>query len=391
MLRHNRRVNLLPLQCNLPKPLAIGGSGDIDFMAVVRDAAEAIVIYDTTGRVIRWNHAAETLLGYGVAPTPGSIPPHLPPPGTPPAPGRYVVNRRHRNGWNIELLVSVAAVRDANGTVVAWSEILSPWPGTPGCPSATDATLAAALSDAIDNAELHVLYQPIFRLADRTPVGAEALLRWRCAGEIEALPERFIRCAEREGLIDAIGLFVMRSACTQLAAWLRDGESVLPISVNVSAQQFRLPEFAPSFATTIRESGIDPRWLKLEITESALVEDPTTASARLDELRALGIGIAIDDFGVGYSSLSRLRQYSIDTLKIDHSFVRDIASDAIAREVAGAVVSLAHKLGMTVVAEGIETEAQYDTLVQLGCDCGQGFLLARPLTPGDLASLTRRT
>jgi EAL domain-containing protein (putative c-di-GMP-specific phosphodiesterase class I) len=234
---------------------------------------------------------------------------------------------------------------------------------------------------------MHLVYQPIVRLRDRQVVSAEALLRWRDPTGGELSPDQFIGDAEREGMVGALGLFVLRSACAQLAAWRRDGQTALPVSINVSARQFRLPDLSLSFAAALREYQIDPQWLRLEITESAIVDEPDIAAARIAELRALGISIAIDDFGVGYSSLSRLRQYPIDTLKIDHSFVRDIATDHVAREVAGAVIMLAHKLGMTVVAEGVETEAQYDTLVALGCDCGQGFLLGRPLPPNELAAL----
>lgn len=253
---------------------------------------------------------------------------------------------------------------------------------------ADDGATVRALELALQRGELQLVYQPVFRLCDRQPTSAEALLRWHRADGTALPPDVFIPCAERTGLIDAIGLFVLSGACAQIKAWKHQGVRALPVSVNVSAHQFRSPDFALAFAGVIEASGIDPRWLKLEITESALVEDPATASARLDELRALGVGIAIDDFGVGYSSLSRLRHYHIDTLKLDHSFVRDIAEDVIAREVAATIIRLAHRLGMTVVAEGIETEAQCTTLLELGCDCGQGFLLSRPLTGGEIPALT---
>lgn len=247
--------------------------------------------------------------------------------------------------------------------------------------------MARALESALREDELRILYQPVFRLHDRQITSAEALLRWPLGDGREIPPDLFISCAERTGLIDEIGIFVLRGACEQITAWKRHGPRALPVSVNVSAHQFRAPDFAMRFAAVIEASGIDPRWLKLEITESALVEDPVTASARLDELRALGVGIAIDDFGVGYSSLSRLRQYRIDTLKLDHSFVCDVADDVIAREVAATIIRLAHRLGMTVVAEGIETEAQRTTLLELGCDCGQGFLLSRPLAGDEIPPL----
>lgn len=360
----------------------------IDFAAVVQQAAEAIVTLDLDGQVTSWNGAAEALLGHRSAEIMGIPAPHLLPAGRVPAIGRRITVRRHSNGRAVQLIAAVAALQDPAGLVIGWTEMLTPLPETTGVAAPDDAELAPALAMALEKGELLLLYQPIFRLADRCVVGAEALLRWQTSSDSQLLPSQFIQCAEREGLIGAIGLFVLRCACAQIAAWRRGGVRVLPISVNVSGHQFRLADFASSFAAAIEESGIDPHWLKLEITESAIVEDPDTAAARLDELRAIGVGIAIDDFGVGYSSLSRLRQYHIDTLKLDQTFLRDIADDAIAREVAGTVIRLAHRLGMTVVAEGIETEAQCATLLELGCDCGQGFLLARPLPGSDIPALT---
>jgi len=246
--------------------------------------------------------------------------------------------------------------------------------------------LEVQLAHAVDREQLRLEYQP---QVDRhgKPVGAEALLRWQRSDDGTLLPDRFIHLAERDGRIAELGLFVVRAVCRQIAAWQREGIGPLPLSVNVSPHQFRLADFAPSFAATIVETGIDARWLKLEITESAIIDDPLAAAARLGELARLGVGIAIDDFGVGYSSLSRLRHYPVDTLKIDRSFLRDIATDAIAGEVVGAIIRLAHKLGMQVVAEGIETEAQLEILVELGCDAGQGFLLARAMPAGELAAL----
>jgi len=329
----------------------------IDFAAVVQQAAEAIVTLDLDGQVTSWNGAAEALLGHRSAEIMGIPAPHLLPAGRVPAIGRRITVRRHSNGRAVQLIAAVAALQDPAGMVIGWTEMLTPLPETTGVAAPDDAELAPALAMALEKGEL-------------------------------LLPSQFIQCAEREGLIGAIGLFVLRGACAQIAAWRRGGVRVLPISVNVSGHQFRLADFASSFAAAIEESGIDPHWLKLEITESAIVEDPDTAAARLDELRAIGVGIAIDDFGVGYSSLSRLRQYHIDTLKLDQTFLRDIADDAIAREVAGTVIRLAHRLGMTVVAEGIETEAHCATLLELGCDCGQVFLLARPLPGSDIPALT---
>jgi len=385
-LRDTHRVNPQTPQPDVPDAASAGATG-VDYQAVVRDAGEAMVTYDPAGRVTSWNAASESLLGYRAADVLGRVAPHLASTDPLPHGGRGLVDRRHRDGRDIALLVSVAAWHDRQGGVAGWTEILRALPDTLPAPSGVALTAARSLARALENAEMHLVYQPIVRLRDRQVVSAEALLRWRDPTGDELSPDRFIGDAEREGMVGALGLFVLRSACAQLAAWRRDGQTTLPVSINVSARQFRLPDLSLSFAAALREYQIDPQWLRLEITESAIVDEPDIAAARIAELRALGISIAIDDFGVGYSSLSRLRQYPIDTLKIDHSFVRDIATDHVAREVAGAVIMLAHKLGMTVVAEGVETEAQYDTLVALGCDCGQGFLLGRPLPPNELAAL----
>jgi len=258
---------------------------------------------------------------------------------------------------------------------------------SPGAAEEDDLFTAKALDKALHEGQLSLLYQPIFRLQDRRPVSVEALLRWRSPRGADRLPDTFIPCAERGGLIDAIGLFVLKSACDQIVVWRQQRSRVLPVSINVSAHQFRTPDFASDFASIIATSGVDPHALQLEITESALVDDPVTASARLDGLRALGVGIAIDDFGVGYSSLSRLRHYHIDTLKLDHSFVHDVADDFVANEVAATIIRLAHRLGVSVVAEGVETEAQYTALLAMGCDAGQGFLLSRPLAADDIPGL----
>ena len=386
-MRDNMRVN--SPRASLP-PIASLAPGDmpvVDFAALVRDASDAIVTLDLSGRVTSWNAAAMHLLGHPAADVLGSAAPHTIPPDALPEPGRRASRRRHRDGYLLEVIVTVSPIHDALGAIVGWSEVMMPL-APDGTPSGSgDADLEYALASALQNGEFEVMYQPIFRLADRRPVGAEALLRWHRQDDSVLLPDRFIHIAERDGLIAGIGLFVMRKACAQVRAWIQDGAHALPLSVNVSAHQFRLPDFVPAFSAAIRESGVDPRWFKLEVTESALIEDSLTAAAKLTELRTLGVSVAIDDFGVGHSSLSRLRQYPIDTLKVDRSFVRDIASDVIAREVVGAIVRLAHKLGMSVVAEGIETEAQFEALAELGCDAGQGFLLGRAMSAEAIARL----
>ena len=193
-----------------------------------------------------------------------------------------------------------------------------------------------------------------------------------------------IPVAEETGLIIGIGRWVMEQACSQLRVWHEVPElRSMRLAVNVSARQFRDPNFCDDVKRIVQEHGVNPRALEIEITEGTLMNDTRLARALLTELKSFGIHVALDDFGTGYSALGYLRQFPFDTLKIDRSFVSDLLEDAGCAAITGAIVAMALRLDLSVVAEGIETQSQMDHLRKLGCDTGQGFLFSRPVPPED--------
>jgi diguanylate cyclase (GGDEF)-like protein len=240
------------------------------------------------------------------------------------------------------------------------------------------AELEADLAKAVAFDEFFLLYQPIFDLTSQEVLGIEALVRWRhpTRGVIE--PDAFIPLAEESGLISVIGRWVLREACRQLSVWQANGETV-GVSVNVSAYQLDRDGLAGEVALAISESGVAPGSLTLEITESALMHDVDAAARRLAELKALGVRLAIDDFGTGYSSLAYLRQFPVDALKIDRSFINNLATSKDAAAIMHALVQLGKTLKIDTLAEGIEDHDQLRQLQREQCDQGQGFLFARPL------------
>jgi diguanylate cyclase (GGDEF)-like protein/PAS domain S-box-containing protein len=248
---------------------------------------------------------------------------------------------------------------------------------------------AAELRRAIDNSELFVLYQPVFDLRNGSMLGAEALVRWRHAERGVIAPAEFIPVAERRGLIGAIGEFVLNEACRQLAAWRAAGgcPEQLTIGVNLSGRELRDPALVQRVAATLERHGIAAERLVLEITENVLIGELGDARRAIESLAALGVRIALDDFGTGYSTLAHLRQLQTDILKVDRTFVSQLGVQSRDREIIAAVTGMAHALGMTVVAEGVETETQRDELTTIGCDAAQGYLFARPLSPDQLATM----
>jgi diguanylate cyclase (GGDEF)-like protein/PAS domain S-box-containing protein len=243
---------------------------------------------------------------------------------------------------------------------------------------------------AMQLGQLSLLYQPQCD-AQGEVQAFEALMRWRHPTLGEVSPSRFIPLAEDSGLIVSMGEWALRKACEQAVAWRQSGHPSLRISVNVSALQFNRVDWVDTVRRTLQDTGLAPEALELEITESLLLESARETSAHLFELRRLGVGVAIDDFGTGYSSLSYLHKLPITTLKVDQSFVREIGQGpAEGREEAPiirTIIALAHNLGMSVVAEGVETEAQRELLVRLGCEGMQGFLLHRPLSVEQASAL----
>ncbi|MEI6207442.1 MAG: EAL domain-containing protein [Desulfuromonadales bacterium] len=238
--------------------------------------------------------------------------------------------------------------------------------------------MEGALRHALDRGELSLQYQPKICLIQGRAVGVEALLRWQTTEYGQVSPLRFIPLAEETRLIIPIGEWVLRTACLQQMAWQQQGLDI-SVAVNLSAVQFNSPSLIERIAAIMDETCIQPDRLELELTESALVSNPGAATRILEQLRSLGVSIAIDDFGTGYSSLSYLKAFPVNVLKIDRSFVRDLAHNSGDRAIARSIVDLADNLGMKTVAEGVETEEQSRILSEIGCSYLQGFLYARPL------------
>jgi diguanylate cyclase (GGDEF)-like protein len=246
-----------------------------------------------------------------------------------------------------------------------------------------------ALHRALERDEFRVVYQPIVALPDGGVVGVEALVRWECPSLGNPLPADWLPLAEEVGLIVPIGAWVLEEACRTAAGWVANG-TVAPeftVGVNVSTRQLAQPDFATVVTRTLAATGLPPERLTLEITESALLLDREHTAAALRVLRDTGVRAVLDDFGTGSSSIAHLRRLPIDALKIDESFVHDVDVDGTAVAVVGAVVHLAHALGLAAVAEGVETAAQLQAVEEMGCDAAQGTHLHAPLAPEDLAAL----
>jgi len=244
--------------------------------------------------------------------------------------------------------------------------------------------LESRLRHALTRDDLYLVYQPIIDSRTGGLVSVEALLRWN-DDELGAVPpDRFITVAEETGLIVPIGEWVMRTACLQARQWREEGVELQRMQVNISGQQVQGPEFVDIVRGALEDSALPPGVLDLEITESTLMADVPAAAKTLEELRGLGVKLSIDDFGTGYSSLSQLRVFAVDTLKVDSSFVRDITADLDRTAIAEAIVVMGHSLGLTVTAEGVETEVQFEMLRAWGCDNVQGYLFSMPLIADDL-------
>ena len=239
--------------------------------------------------------------------------------------------------------------------------------------------IEAHLRRAMEKHECFLHFQPIIDLTSGAITGAEALLRWNHAEWGMVPPGRFIPIAEDCGLIVPIGRWVLRNACEHATRWAVAGFGPLVVAVNVSAVEFRHRDFVDSVHAIIADTGVDPRCLQLEITETALMEDAEASAAILHKLKAIGIQLAVDDFGTGYSSLSYLKQFPVDILKIDGSFVQDAAAVSGNGIIVSAVIGMGNNLGKRVVAEGVETEGQLAFLREHQCDDVQGFLFSRPL------------
>jgi diguanylate cyclase (GGDEF)-like protein/PAS domain S-box-containing protein len=240
--------------------------------------------------------------------------------------------------------------------------------------------LENALRRALERGELQLHYQPQRSLHGDAVIGAEALLRWQHPDLGWVSPAEFIPIAESSGLITSIGEWVLRTALRQLKAWTDAGMQPITMAVNLSAVQFRQKNLSELVSGVLQASGVEARWLELELTESVASEDPIGAIAAIRGLHACGVRMSIDDFGTGYSSLSYLKQFKVYKLKIDQSFVRGVTEDPDDQAIVSAIVNMAKSLGMRTIAEGVETEAQMEYLRRSGCDEFQGYWFSRPLT-----------
>ncbi len=237
------------------------------------------------------------------------------------------------------------------------------------------------LRDAIDAEELMIYFQPKIDIKKNVVAGAEALVRWRHGEQGMISPEEFIPVAERSGLINPIGEWMLRQACRHLSDWAERGLPAVKVAVNLSAVQFRDRDIAKLVSDMLSETGVDASLLELEVTESAAMHDIRNAVGVLSKLHQLGVSLSVDDFGTGYSSLSYLRQLPVHRLKIDKSFISEVDQSREAAAIARAIVMMGQSLGLDVVAEGVETEAQLDYLKEVGCDEVQGYLFGRAM-PG---------
>jgi EAL domain-containing protein (putative c-di-GMP-specific phosphodiesterase class I) len=245
--------------------------------------------------------------------------------------------------------------------------------------------LEVDLRRALTQREFVLVYQPQVDLKSDAITGFEALLRWQCPTRGLVSPLDFIPVAEETGIIIPIGEWVLRTACWEAAKW----PGAHTVAVNVSAVQFASPDLVPAILSALRESGLDPRRLELEITESVLLDVRGTALSMLQSLREIGVRVSLDDFGTGYSSLGYLRSFPFDKIKIDQSFVRGASSDAVGRAIVRVIASLGKSLGIATVAEGVETEEQMARVASDGCTDIQGYLISRPLPPGEINGFLR--
>ena len=241
--------------------------------------------------------------------------------------------------------------------------------------------LETEMRRALEQAEFLLHFQPIVNLENESLIGFESLVRWRHATRGMIPPFEFIGAAEENGLILPLGAWILRESCRQLCEWQKANQaaSALTMSVNLSSKQFLQPDLAEQIAAALKATGLDPRCLKLEITESHIMDHTETAVATMTNLRALGVELSLDDFGTGYSSLSNLHRLPVNYLKIDRSFVARMIESEENSEIVSTIIKLAQNLKMKVVAEGIETAEQLARLKILNCEYGQGYFFAKPM------------
>ena len=247
--------------------------------------------------------------------------------------------------------------------------------------------LETALRQAVERNEFIVHYQPKVELATGQLCALEALLRWDRPGHGAVSPAVFVPVLESLGLIVAVGRWVIEAVCQQIATWQRSAIGAVEVSVDVSGHQLIEGDLIADIAHILAQTGVEPHWLEVELTEGSLMENTQHTIASLQRLHAMGVKISIDDFGTGYSSLAYLRRFPIDTLKIDIAFIREVTSNPQDAAITRTIIELAHSLNLRVVAEGVETQAQLAFLKDAGCDQIQGYLFSRPLPVATLERL----
>jgi diguanylate cyclase (GGDEF)-like protein/PAS domain S-box-containing protein len=357
------------------------------------DVADAVIVTDLHDfRIQSFNCAAEALYGWSNDEVIGrplnQVNPWISNEGERLAADRqlYTEGRWHgelsvrrRDGTAIVLLGSTTLVRDDSGTPVGAVFVNRPGPSgaKPSRGSSLDSVVSAQIRRGTTNSEFIVHYQPVVRLADNAVVGVEALARWQHPERGLLSPDEFIEAAERSGDIIELGQSVLRAACAQTQAWRAAGRD-LNLAVNLSSVQLLDDHLPDRLAETLAATGLPADQLWLEITETTLVHDLDRATRGLHRIRDLGVSISIDDFGTGWASLTYLRQFPVNALKIDRLFVTGIGLRTRDTAIAQSIISLADELGIGVVAEGIETIEQAEALQQMGCKFGQGFLFGRP-------------
>jgi EAL domain-containing protein (putative c-di-GMP-specific phosphodiesterase class I) len=246
------------------------------------------------------------------------------------------------------------------------------------------------LRKALDHNEFMLFYQPQIDISEGTMIGAEALIRWLQPDLIFIKPSEFIPLAEETGLIVPIGEWILRSACAQNKAWQKAGIQPFPVTVNVSVVQFRQKNFVETVSRILRDTGLKPDYLQLELTESTIMQHSESTNEKLQSLQAMGIQISIDDFGTGYSSMNYLKRFPLSTLKIDQSFVKDLVTSHTDQAIVKAIIALAHNFNLKVIAEGVETREQLAFLRECRCEGMQGYLVCPPLNPETIVQFAKK-
>jgi EAL domain-containing protein (putative c-di-GMP-specific phosphodiesterase class I) len=250
--------------------------------------------------------------------------------------------------------------------------------------------MGAGIRRALDTNQLLLLYQPKVSVRTGAMTGVEALVRWQHPERGLLLPDAFIPLAEDSGLIRHIGRWVLHTACAQALAWQSDGAGQIRVAVNLSARQFSDERLVIEIAHALAQTELPAHLLELEITESMMMEHPERAAETLLEIKEMGVHVSIDDFGTGYSSLARLKKFPIESVKIDRSFIRDIAVDSDDAAIVSAVIAMAHSLRLNVIAEGVESQDQVRFLRERSCDEIQGFYFSRPVAPSEIRGFALR-